>query len=50
MKSITSFALLISFMGLTTSTLILDREFDAKKLAEGNPLTVTYTLYNTFGK
>lgn len=35
---------------LAQCSLIVDRQFNVKKLAEGIPITVTYTLYNTFGK
>ena len=44
---------LISFMGLANviqGALIVDREFDVASLAEGIPMIVTYSLYNTFGK
>lgn len=37
-------------LAFTRSALIVDREFNVKHLAEGIPLTVTYTLYNTFGR
>eukprot|EP00347_Sterkiella_histriomuscorum_P000888 403374137 len=41
--------LLIS-LGLISANLIVDREFDKNKIAEGIPLTVKYTFYNTFSK
>lgn len=47
MKLLSAGLLLLS---LAQANLIVDREFDAKSLAEGIPLTVKYTFYNTFGK
>lgn len=42
--------LLISLVAsLARSALIVDRQFCPKSFAEGIPLSVTYTFYNTFG-
>jgi len=32
------------------ANLIVDREIDSIRVAEGIPLTVKYTFYNNFGK
>ena len=49
MKSNLCLLLLIS-LGVISANLIVDREFDKTKVAEGIPLTIKYTFYNTFGK
>ena len=48
-KLLLTISLMISF-GFISANLIVDREFDKNKIAEGIPLTVKYTFYNTLGK
>jgi hypothetical protein len=51
MKTLSAAArLLIISFGLINANLIVDREVDATRVAEGIPLTVKYTFYNNFGK
>ena len=38
------------FYSLTNCNLIVDREIDLQSLAEGIPVSVKYTFYNTYGK
>lgn len=37
-------------LSVSQANFIVDREFDKHKLAEGIPLTVKYTFYNTYAK
>jgi hypothetical protein len=53
MKSSTIFANAIVFailISATSQSLIVDREIDTKSFAEGIPLTIKYTFYNTYSK
>lgn len=49
MKELISLTFLIS-LSLISANLIVDREIDHTKIAEGIPLTIKYTFYNNFGK
>jgi len=37
-------------LSLVNANLIVDREIDSARVAEGIPLTIKYTFYNNFGK
>ena len=43
-------ALLLISLNLVSCNLIVDREFDKTKIAEGVPLKIKYSFYNTFNK
>ncbi len=48
MRAYLAIACILIQIGL--SKVIVDREFDASKVAEGVPLIVKYTIYNSHSK
>lgn len=44
------FAIAMISLVFSQAKVIVDREFDVKQVAEGIPLNVKYTVYNSYAK